>query len=55
MGVWAVSMADNLVSDADIEAFETDGAVCLRGVFDLGWLAKLAMGLEKNFADPRSR
>ena len=34
------------------EAFQRDGAVCLRGLFDTRWLDSLAAGLEKNFADP---
>ena len=41
-----------LVSEADIEAFDRDGAIVLRGAFDLAWLEKLAAGVEKNFADP---
>jgi ectoine hydroxylase-related dioxygenase (phytanoyl-CoA dioxygenase family) len=42
----------DLVTERDIEAYERDGAVCLRGVFDADWLDTLAVGLEKNFADP---
>ena len=45
-------MNDSTVSENDIEAFERDGAVCVRGVFEQGWLDKLAQGLDKNFADP---
>ncbi len=41
-----------LVSDGEVEAFERDGAVCLRGLFDPDWLEKLIRGLDKNFADP---
>ena len=41
-----------IVTDAEIDAFERDGAVCLRGVFDTAWLENLARGVEKNFADP---
>lgn len=46
------SVTDDLVTERDIEAYERDGAVCLRGVFDADWLDTLAVGLEKNFADP---
>ena len=46
------SVTDDLVTERDIEAYERDGAVCLRGVFDADWLVTLAVGLEKNFADP---
>ncbi|NNE23248.1 MAG: phytanoyl-CoA dioxygenase [Rhizobiales bacterium] len=40
------------ISEADIAAFERDGAIVLRGVFDVSWLDSLAEGLERNFADP---
>ena len=46
-------MSDGIqISAADIETFHDDGAVALRGVFDLRWLDSLAIGVEKNFADP---
>ncbi len=35
-----------------IDDFARDGVVCLRGVFDLAWIDKLAAGVEKNFQDP---
>ncbi len=37
---------------ADIESFERDGVVCLRGRFDSHWLESLAIGVEKNFQNP---
>lgn len=40
------------VTDPVIDAFQRDGAVCLRGLFDQCWLDELAIGLEKNFANP---
>lgn len=40
------------VSSGDIAAFQRDGAVCLRSVFDTEWLDSLAEGVRKNFADP---
>ncbi len=45
-------MREGLVTEKDIKDFETDGVVCLRGVFEAAWLEKLAAGLDKNFADP---
>ena len=45
-------MRNSLITERDIETFEREGAVCLRRVFDLSWLSKLAVGLDKNFADP---
>lgn len=40
------------VSHEDISTFKRDGVVCLRGLFDNGWLKQLAAGVEKNFAQP---
>jgi ectoine hydroxylase-related dioxygenase (phytanoyl-CoA dioxygenase family) len=40
------------ITDADVEAFQRDGAVCLRGVFDASWIARVAAGVEKNLAAP---
>lgn len=40
------------VTHQDIETFERDGAIVLRGVFDPAWLSRLADGLEKNFENP---
>ncbi len=48
----ATRIVSEAVSEAVIDQFERDGAVCLRGVFDQDWLDKLAVGVEKNFADP---
>ena len=44
--------AQTLVSAEEIDAFDRDGAVCLRGLFDRNWLDSLARGLDRNFADP---
>ena len=40
------------ISDALVDEFERNGAVCLRGLFAQTWLDSLAVGVEKNFADP---
>ena len=40
------------ISDALVDEFEHQGAVCLRGLFAQSWLEKLAYGVDKNFADP---
>ena len=45
-------MSTVTITEADIEAFARDGALCLRGQFDQSWLDRLATGLDKNFADP---
>ena len=44
--------AQPVISREEIDAFDRDGAICLRGLFDRQWLERLAAGLEKNFADP---
>ncbi len=41
-----------MISQQDIEDFERDGVVCLRGLFSIDQLDELAKGVEKNFADP---
>ena len=41
-----------VVTDSDIEAFQRDGAICLRGVFNQEWLDKVSVGIEKNVASP---
>ena len=40
------------ISDALVDEFEHQGAVCLRGLFAQNWLEKLADGVDKNFANP---
>jgi ectoine hydroxylase-related dioxygenase (phytanoyl-CoA dioxygenase family) len=39
------------VAEKDIEAFQRDGAVCLRGIFS-GWVERIAEGIERNLAEP---
>src|SRR5262249_43172992 len=41
-------------SESDIAAFERDGAICLRGVFERRWLELIAAGIEKEIATPGS-
>lgn len=45
-------MSGELVSDRDIETYEKDGVVCLRGVFEREWIDLLAAGTDKDIADP---
>ncbi len=40
------------VTEADVGAYQRDGAVCLRGVFDRVWVDRVAAGVEKNLAEP---
>lgn len=41
-----------MITPDQIEAYDRDGAICLRGLFDVAWLDRLAVGMEKNFASP---
>ena len=45
-------MSTPIVSESEIAAFESSGAICLRGLFDTQWLSSLGEGVEKNFSDP---
>ena len=40
------------ISDADVAAFEKDGVVCLRGLFEGDWMDVVARGIERELADP---
>ena len=40
------------ISDAEIEAFERDGVVCLRGMFDREWVARMRDACLNHAADP---
>lgn len=44
-------MPSRYVTDADIDAYARDGAVCLRGVL-AGWLGEIAAGIEENLRAP---
>lgn len=41
-----------MISQQNIDYFDKNGVVCLRGVFGPHWLERLAVGVEKNFKDP---
>jgi hypothetical protein len=45
-------MQEPLVSEAEIAAYERDGAVCLRGVLAPAWIELLDRGVERNIARP---
>ncbi len=40
------------ITAADVAAYERDGVVCLRRMFDPGWIAVLAAGVEEAMAKP---
>jgi ectoine hydroxylase-related dioxygenase (phytanoyl-CoA dioxygenase family) len=45
----------HVVNDDDIQAFSTDGAVCLRGVIDQIWIDRLLVGVDHTLAHPSPR
>ena len=45
-------MQNSHVTDEDVESFERDGAICLRGAFEPSWIETLARGIEKELAAP---
>lgn len=47
-----VSPATTIVTDADVEAFERDGAICLRGVFDAAWIERTSAAVDRVIAAP---
>ncbi|MDD9856988.1 MAG: phytanoyl-CoA dioxygenase family protein [Gammaproteobacteria bacterium] len=48
----AEEAAQPVVSEAEVDEFQRNGAVCLRALFARHWLDKLAAGVDKNFAAP---
>ena len=40
------------VTQADVEAYERDGVVCLRGGIDHDWIGRLREGVEQDLASP---
>ena len=46
------TLPNNRISPADIKAYETNGAVCLRSVVDPEWLARLGSGIDKIIEQP---
>lgn len=45
-------MIDRKTTDLERQRFQEDGAVCLRDIFDLDWIARLAEGLEQHMSAP---
>ena len=43
---------DMTLSQVEIEAFQRDGAVCLRGVFEEKWLESARISIEKTLKNP---
>ncbi|OEY66962.1 phytanoyl-CoA dioxygenase family protein [Marinobacter sp. X15-166B] len=47
--------ATSLVTPEIVEAYERDGAVCIRGLFNTHQIAALAQGIEENLNNPSPR
>ncbi|BBK41374.1 phytanoyl-CoA dioxygenase [Allostella vacuolata] len=45
-------MTTPAIGEAEIEAYERDGIVCLRGRFDAGWIARMAAATDAAMAAP---
>ena len=41
-----------LPNDADVARYREDGAVCLRGAFDIGWIERLRAAVDADMAAP---
>lgn len=49
------NVAAQVIGSEVVAAFDTDGVVCLRGVLDEDWIARLRAGVERNIASPSAR
>ena len=42
-------------SEEDVQAYERDGVVCLRNVFDAEWVERLVKAVDRTMANPGKR
>lgn len=42
-----MATTDNLVTQADIDAYQRDGAVCIRGLLDAGWVERMRAAIDR--------
>ena len=45
----------NILSKQEIDQFKKDGAIFLKGKFDINWIKKLEIGIEKDIKNPSPR
>ena len=45
----------NFLTQKEIKQFQKDGAIFSKGKFDLDWIDKLKIGIEKDIKDPSPR
>ena len=43
------------VTEEDVQAYERDGVVCLRNVFDAEWVERLVKAVDRTMANPGKR
>ena len=46
---------NNILNENEINSFKRDGAVFLKGKFDISWIKKLKIGIEKDIKNPSPR
>ena len=46
---------DKILSESEVDNFKKDGAVFLKGKFDISWIKKLQVGIEKDIKNPSPR
>ena len=46
---------NNILSQDEINTFKRDGAVFLKGKFDVSWIKKLQIGIDKDIKNPSPR
>ena len=42
----------HLVGEADVETFDRDGVICLRGLFDARWVSRIRAAMDRVIANP---
>ena len=45
----------NILTETEIKNFKKDGAVFLKGKFDIDWINKLKIGIDKDIKNPSPR
>ena len=46
---------EKILSKEQINQFQKDGAIFLKGLFDISWIKKLEKGIEKDIKNPSPR
>ncbi len=46
---------NNILSETEINSFKNDGAIFLKGKFDISWIKKLEKGIQRDIKNPSPR